>query len=69
MNRDNRIKRLINLYLPAFNEQQIDEGDQDMTLTPEQAKRSQHFRYWLSWSPLYDNDRRGELFYLLQGEL
>lgn len=67
MNRETRIKRLLNIYLPVFNDQQVIEGDDDMVITDQQARRSAHFRYWLqTWA---DSGRRGELYDLLQGEV
>lgn len=63
MNAQTRIDRLIRIYLPVFNDQQVIEGDEDMVINSEQAKHSYHFRYWLeTWS---DSGRRGELFNLL----
>lgn len=67
MNRQTRIDRLISIYLPAFNEQQIDEGDGDLVLTHEQAKQSGHFMEWLSWGGIFDGDRRDELYNLMGG--
>jgi hypothetical protein len=66
MNKQTRINRLLNIYLPVFNEQQIIEGDEDMVITSDQAKHSYHFKYWLeTWS---DSGRRGELYELLRGK-
>ena len=67
MNKQTRINRLISVYLPAFNEQQIIEDDYDLVLTNEQAKKSGHFMSWLKWGGIYDGDRRNELYNLMGG--
>jgi hypothetical protein len=56
-----RINRLIKIYLPIFNEQQIMEGDEDLCITIEQAPSSSVFINWLRQC----DDRRSELYYLL----
>lgn len=58
-----RVSRLINIYLPVFNECQIIEGDEDLTLSFDEALVSSHFKVWLAewWS----EGRRGELLELL----
>jgi hypothetical protein len=62
---ERRLTRLINIYLPVFNDQQEHEGDLDMCLTKEQATKSFHFWYWCeTWG---DSGRRGELADLLRG--
>jgi hypothetical protein len=63
---DRRIKRLLNIYLPVFNDQQEierDEYEQTEPLTAEQAQIDGDFIYWCS---LWD-DRRKELNELLKG--
>ena len=63
---DRRIKRLLNIYLPVFNDQQEierDEHEQTEPLTAEQAQIDGDFIYWCS---LWD-DRRRELYELLKG--
>ena len=63
LNPNHRIARLINIYLPVFNDCQIIEGDEDMTLSFDEALISGHFKNWLcEWA---DQDRRGELLELL----
>ena len=63
---DRRIKRLLNIYLPVFNDHQEierDEHEQTEPLTAEQAQIDGDFIYWCSlW-----NDRRRELNELLKG--
>lgn len=62
---ERRVKRLLSINLPIFNDHQEIEGDYDMTITAERAKTSGHFWHWLEiWS---DVDRRGELLELLRG--
>jgi hypothetical protein len=61
-----RIKRLLNIYLPVFNDHQEierDEYEQTEPLTAEQAQIDGDFIYWCS---LWD-DRRRELYELLKG--
>lgn len=63
---DRRIKRLLNIYLPVFNDHQEierDEYEQTEPLTAEQAQIDGDFIYWCS---LWD-DRRRELYELLKG--
>lgn len=63
---DRRIKRLLNIYLPVFNDHQEierDEHEQTKPLTAEQAQTDGDFIYWCS---LWD-DRRKELNELLKG--
>ena len=63
---DRRIKRLLNIYLPVFNDQQEierDEYEQTEPLTAEQAQIDGDFIYWCG---LWD-DRRKELNELLKG--
>ena len=63
---DRRIKRLLNIYLPVFNDHQEierDEYEQTEPLTAEQAQIDGDFIYWCS---LWD-DRRKELYELLKG--
>jgi len=63
---DRRIKRLLNIYLPVFNDHQEierDEYEQTEPLTAEQAQTNGDFIYWCS---LWD-DSRNELFNLLKG--
>ena len=63
---DRRIKRLLDIYLPVFNDHQEierDEHEQTEPLTAEQAQIDGDFIYWCS---LWD-DRRRELFNLLKG--
>jgi hypothetical protein len=63
---DRRIKRLLNIYLPVFNDQQEierDEYEQTEPLTAEQAQIDGDFIYWCG---LWD-DRRRELNELLKG--
>jgi hypothetical protein len=63
---DRRIKRLLNIYLPVFNDHQEierDESEQTEPLTAEQAQIDGDFIYWCS---LWD-DRRRELYELLKG--
>lgn len=61
-----RIKRLLDIYLPLFNDQQEIERDgheQTEPLTAEQAQIDGDFIYWCSlW-----HDRRRELYELLKG--
>ena len=63
---DRRIKRLLDIYLPVFNDHQEierDEYEQTEPLTAEQAQIDGDFIYWCSlW-----NDRRRELNELLKG--
>jgi hypothetical protein len=62
MNRETRIKRLMAIYLPVFNDQFQDEYE---PLTGEQAQKDGYFYYWLrEWGNM---DRRGELYELLRG--
>ena len=65
MNKKTRIDRLISIYLPAFNEQQIEEDDSDLVLTHEQAKKSGHFMTWLEYGGIFEGDRRDELYELM----
>lgn len=61
-----RIKRLLDIYLPVFNDHQEierDEYEQTEPLTAEQAQIDGDFIYWCS---LWD-DRRKELYELLKG--
>jgi hypothetical protein len=61
-----RIKRLLDIYLPVFNDHQEierDEYEQTEPLTAEQAQIDGDFIYWCS---LWD-DRRRELNELLKG--
>jgi hypothetical protein len=61
-----RIKRLLDIYLPVFNDYQEierDEYEQTEPLTAEQAQINGFFIYWCS---LWD-DRRRELNELLKG--
>ena len=63
---DRRIKRLLDIYLPVFNDHQEierDEYEQTEPLTAEQAQIDGDFIYWCS---LWD-DRRRELNELLKG--
>ena len=63
---DRRIKRLLDIYLPVFNDHQEierDEHEQTEPLTAEQAQIDGDFIYWCS---LWD-DRRRELNELLKG--
>jgi len=63
---DRRIKRLLNIYLPVFNDHQEierDEYEQTEPLTAEQAQIDGDFIYWCG---LWD-DRRRELYELLKG--
>ena len=63
---DRRIKRLLDIYLPVFNDHQEierDEHEQTEPLTAEQAQIDGDFIYWCS---LWD-DRRRELYELLKG--
>ena len=63
---DRRIKRLLDIYLPVFNDHQEierDEYEQTEPLTAEQAQTDGDFIYWCS---LWD-DRRRELNELLKG--
>jgi hypothetical protein len=63
---DRRIKRLLDIYLPVFNDHQEierDEYEQTEPLTAEQAQIDGDFIYWCS---LWD-DRRKELNELLKG--
>ena len=63
---DRRIKRLLDIYLPVFNDHQEierDEYEQTEPLTAEQAQIDGDFIYWCS---LWD-DRRRELYELLKG--
>ena len=63
---DRRIKRLLDIYLPVFNDHQEierDEHEQTEPLTAEQAQIDGDFIYWCS---LWD-DRRKELYELLKG--
>jgi hypothetical protein len=65
---DRRIKRLLDIYLPVFNDHQEierDEYEQTEPLTAEQAQIDGDFIYWCS---LWD-DRRRELNELLKGLL
>lgn len=65
MNRETRIKRLMAVCLPVFNDHQRIEGDHDLMMNAEQAGKSPFFLYWLGvWS---DVGRRGELAELLRG--
>jgi len=60
---DRRIKRLLDIYLPVFNDHQTIEGDDCTPLTAEQAQINGFFIYWCSlWE-----DRRRELYELLKG--
>lgn len=61
-----RIKRLLDIFLPVFNDHQEierDEHEQTEPLTAEQAQIDGDFIYWCS---LWD-DRRRELYELLKG--
>jgi len=63
---DRRIKRLLDIYLPVFNDHQEierDEYEQTEPLTAEQAQIDGDFIYWCG---LWD-DRRRELNELLKG--
>lgn len=63
---DRRIKRLLDIYLPVFNDHQEierDEHEQTEPLTAEQAQIDGDFIYWCG---LWD-DRRRELYELLKG--
>jgi len=59
-----RIKRLLKIYLPVFNDHQNIEGDYCEPLNEEQASESGFFIYWCG---LWD-DRRQELSQLLKGK-
>lgn len=56
-----RIDRLIKIYLPIFNEQQIMEGDEEFCITIENAPSNSVFINWLRQC----DDGRSELYYLL----
>lgn len=58
----NRLNALLNIYVPVFNDHQMIEGDDDLTLTIDQAKTSASFKYWCS---VWSDDDRGELLSLL----
>ena len=47
LNPNTRVTRLMNLYLPVFNDCQFIEGDEDMMLTFDEALISGHFKNWL----------------------
>ena len=59
---DRRIKRLLDIYLPMFNDHQTIEGDYCKPLNESQARESGFFIYWCG---LWD-DRRRELSQLLK---
>ena len=59
---DRRIKRLLDIYLPVFNDHQTIEGDYCEPLNESQARESGFF---IHWCELWD-DRRRELSQLLQ---
>jgi len=60
-----RIKRLLGIYLPVFNDHQAIEGDFDLIIDENQAIKNTFFIYWCSlW-----NDRRNELSNLLKAKL
>lgn len=61
----NRLNELLKQFLPVFNEHQMTEGDEDLCLTVEQAKESEHFLYWCE---VWSDDERGELAELLINE-
>lgn len=63
--RELRIKRLMAVCLPVFNDHQEIEGDYDLVMNKERAEKSALFIHWLeTWS---DVGRRGELADLLRG--
>jgi len=65
MNRQTRIKRLMAVILPVFNDHQEIEKDYDLMMNAEQAEKSSFFLQWLEiWA---DVGRRGELADLLRG--
>jgi uncharacterized protein YhfF len=56
------IDHLMAIFLPVFNEHMTIEGDGDLVMTAEQAKRSQFFRHWCE---VWGDDERGDLHELL----
>ena len=59
-----RCQSLIEQYLPAFNEQQELEGDEDLQLEIEDAIHSEHFMEWIKQSPEDEIQEMGVLIYL-----
>ena len=53
---------LMNIFLPVFNDHMTIEGDDDLVMTAEQAKKSTFFRQWCE---TWGDDERGDLFELL----
>ena len=58
----NRLDELMEIYLPLFNTHQTLDGDHDLVMTKEQAKKSGFF--W-EWCEIWGDDERGELAELL----
>jgi len=64
--RERRIKRLMAVILPVFNDHQEIEKDYDLMMDAEQAEKSSYFLQWLEiWS---DVGKRGELADLLRDQ-
>jgi hypothetical protein len=62
----NRIDELLEFFVPVFNDHQTINGDYDLIMTIEQAKKSGYFWQWcVIWG---DDDERGELADLLRGK-
>ncbi len=60
-----RLDELMGIYLPVFNDHQNMDGDADLIMTAEQAKKSGFF--W-EWCNIWGDDERGELADLLGGK-
>ena len=58
-----RLDELMWQFLPVFNSHQILEGDIDLVMKTEQAKKSDFF---LHWCEVWGDDERGELAELLR---
>jgi hypothetical protein len=60
-----RIDILLEIFVPVFNAHQTIDGDDDLVMTIEQARKSGFF--W-EWCVIWGDDERGELADLLTKE-
>lgn len=59
----NKTHELLARFVPVFNDHQAIEGDHDLTLTIEGARKS---RFFLAWCKTWGDDERGQLAQLLE---